>query len=117
MQTGLVMWTTKNQRRDIRSSSTDMAQNSAGVSKSMPQALFLSEAEYHGVAAAGQEDLYQQKHPIAIGEKTRIVSNFAKTKQALWDKVNFKWDKMEDCTIPIHYVPTNKTAAHISTKS
>ena len=45
MQTGLEMWTTENQQRDITSSSTDVAQHSAGVSRSRPQLLFLHQKQ------------------------------------------------------------------------
>ena len=45
MQTGLETLTTENQQRAITSSSTDVAQHSAGMSRSRPQLLFLHQKQ------------------------------------------------------------------------
>ena len=55
----LVTWTTENQRRASTSSSTDVAQHSAGVSTSRPQLLFLHQKQN---IRAWQQQL--QKHCI-----------------------------------------------------
>ena len=49
------MWTTGNQQRVITSSSTDVAQHSAGVSRSRPQLLFLHQKQNirHGSSSSG----------------------------------------------------------------
>ena len=85
------------------------------------------------MAAAVQEALYlkhfledfgiQQKHPIAIGEdnqrSVKLCQNpvIPKRSKHIETKFNFIRDKTEDGTISIHYVPTDKFAADIFTKS
>ena len=104
-----------------------------GVKKQATVALSSSEAEYQGMAAAVQEALYlkqlledfgiQQKRPIAIGEDNqsyiRLCQNpvMHKRSKHIETKFHFIRDKMEDGTISIHYVPTDKMAADIFTKS
>ena len=112
-QTGLVTRTTENLRRATTSSSTDVAQHSAGVSRSRPQLLFFSsEAENQGVAAAVKEALYlkqllkdlgiQQKHQIAIGEDNqsciKLCQNAVMHKRSkhIETKFHFIRDKTED---------------------
>ena len=103
-----------------------------GVKKQATVSLSSSEAERQNMAAAVQETLYlkqlledfgiQQKYPIAIGEDNQSCielcqnpvmhkSNYIET------KFHFIRDKTEDGTISIHYVPTDKMAADIFTKS
>ena len=104
-----------------------------GVKKQATVALSSSEAEYQGMAAAVQEALYlkqlledfgiQQKRPIAIGEDNqsciRLCQNpvMHKRSKHIETKFHFIRDKTEDGTISIHYVPTDKMAADIFTKS
>ena len=103
-----------------------------GVKKQAKVALSSSEAEYQGMAAAVQEALYlkqlledfdiQQKRPIAIGKDNqsciRLCQNPVMHKRSKHIETKFHLrDKTEDRTIPIHYVPTDKMAAYIFTKS
>ena len=100
-----------------------------GVKKQATVALTSSEAEYQGMAAAVQEALYlkqlgiQQKRPIAIGEDKqcciRLCQNpvMHKRSKHIETKFHFIHDKTEDGTISIHYVPSDKIAAEIFTKS
>ena len=106
-----------------------------GVKKQATVALFSSEAEYQGMAAAFQEALYlkqlledfgiQQKSPIPIGEDNqsciRRCQNPVMHKRSKHIETKFLLhlirDKTEDGTISIHYVPTDKMAADIFTKS
>ena len=104
-----------------------------GVKKQAIVALFSLEAEYEGMAAAVQEALclkqlledfgIQQKRPIAIGEDNqsciRLCQNpvMHKRSKHIETKFHFIRDKTEDGTTSIHYVPTDKTAADIFTKS
>ena len=104
-----------------------------GVKKQATVALSSSEAEYQGMAAAVQEALYlkqlledfgiQQKRPIAIGEDNQSCISFCqnsvmhKRSKHIETKFHFIRDKTEDGTISIHYVPTDKMAADIFTKS
>ena len=85
------------------------------------------------MAAAVQEAFYlkqlledfgiQQKRPIAIGEDNqsciRLCQNpvMHKRSKHIETKFHFIRDKTEDGTISIHYVPTDKMAADIFTKS
>ena len=85
------------------------------------------------MAAAVQEALYlkqllqdfgiQQKHPMAIGEDNqsciRLCQNPVKHKRSkhIETKFHFIRDKTGDGTISIHYVPTDKMAEDILTKS
>ena len=85
------------------------------------------------MAAAVQEALYlkqlledfviQQKRPIAIEEDNqsciRLCQNPVMHKRSKHIKTKFHFirDKTEDGTISIHYVPTDKMAADILTKS
>ena len=65
----------------------------------------------------------QQKHPIAIGEDNqsciRLCQNpvMHKRSKHIETKFQFIWDKMEGGPISFHYVPTEKMAANIFTKS
>ena len=104
-----------------------------GVKKQATVALSSAEAEYQGMAAAVPEALYlkqlledfgiQQKRPIAIGEDNqsciRLCQNpvMHKRSKHIETKFLFIRDKTEDGTISIHYVPTDKMAADIFTKS
>ena len=104
-----------------------------GVKKQATFDLSSSEAEYQGMAAAVQHSLYlkqilenfgiQQKRPIAIGEDSqsciRLCQNpvMHKRSKHIETKFHFIRDKTEDGTISIHYVPTDKMAADIITKS
>ena len=104
-----------------------------GVKKQATVALSSSEAEYQGMAAAVQEALYlkqllevfdiQQKRPIAIGEDNqsciRLCQNpvMHKRSKHIETKFHFIRDKTEDGIISIHYVPKDKMAADIFTKS
>ena len=104
-----------------------------GVKKQATVALSSSEAEYQGMAAAVQEALYleqlledfgiQQKRPKAIGEDNqsciRLCQNpvMHKMSKHIETKFHFIRDKTDDGTISIHYVPTDKMAANIFTKS
>ena len=106
---------------------------SLGVKKQPTVALSSSEAEYQGMAGAVQEALYlkqlledfgiQQKRPIEIGEGNqsciRVCQNpvMHKRSKHIETKFHFIRDKTEDGTISIHYVPTDKMAADIFTKS
>ena len=103
------------------------------VKKQATVALSSSEAEYQGIAVAFQEALYlkqlldyfgiQQKHPIAIGEDNqsciKLCQNpvMRKRSKHIETKFHFFRDKTEDGTISIYYVPTDKMAADIFTKS
>ena len=84
------------------------------------------------MAEAVQEALYlkqfledfgiQQKRPIAIGEDNQSCIRQAPRKEHkkskhLETKFHFIRDKTEDWTTSIHYVPTDKMAAGIFTKS
>ena len=85
------------------------------------------------MAAAVQKALYlkqlledfgiPQKRQIAIGEVNqsciRLCQNpvMHKRSKHIETKFHFMRDKMEDGTISIHYVPTDKMAADIFTKS
>ena len=101
-----------------------------GVKKQATVALFSSEAEYQGMAAAVQEALYlkqllenfgiQQKHPIAIGEDNQSCIKLCqnpvmKKSKHIETKFQFNRDKREDGTVSIHYVLTDKMAADIFT--
>ena len=104
-----------------------------GVKKQAAVCLSSSEADYQGMAAAVQEALYlkqlledfgiQQKHPIAIGEDNQSCIKLCqspvmhKRNKHFKTKFHFIWDKTEAGTISIHYVPTDKMAADIFTKS
>ena len=104
-----------------------------GVKKQATVALSSSEAEYQGMAAAVQEVLYlkelqedlgiQQKRPRAIGEDNQSCIKLCrnpvmhKRSKHIETKFHFIWDKTEDGTVSIHYVPTDKMAADIFTKS
>ena len=104
-----------------------------GVKKQATVALSSSDAEYQDMTAAVQEAFYlkqllvdfgiQQKHPIAIGEDNqsciKLCQNpvMRKRTKHIETKFHFIRDKKEDGTISIHYVPTDKTAADIFTKS
>ena len=103
------------------------------VKKQATVALSSSEAEYQGIAAVVQEALYlqqlledfgiQQKHPIAIGEDNQSCIKLCqnpvmhKRSKHIETKFHFIRDKAEDGTISIHYIPTDKMAADIFTKS
>ena len=125
---------TKNQRRATTSSSTDVAEHSAGVSRGMHIfALFSSEAEYQGMAVAVEEAFFlkqlledfgvQQKHPIAIGEDNqsyfKLCRNPVMHKRSKHIEIKFHFirDKTQEGTISIHYVPNDTMAADILTKS
>ena len=85
------------------------------------------------MAAAVHEALYleqlledfgiQQKRPIEIGEDNqsciRLCQNpfMHKKSKHIEPKFHFIRDKTDDGTISIHYVPTDKMAADIFTKS
>ena len=85
------------------------------------------------MAAAVQKALYlkqlledfgtQRKHPIAIGEDNQSCIKLCqnpvmhKRSKHIETKFHFIRDKTEDGTISIHYVPTDKMAADIFTKS
>ena len=104
-----------------------------GVKKQATVTPSSSEAEYQGLSAAVQEALYlkqlpddfgiQQKNPIAIGEDNqyciRLCQNpvMHKGSKHIETKFHFIRDKTEDRTISVHYVPTDKMAANIFTKS
>ena len=104
-----------------------------GAKKQKTVDLSSSEAEYQGMAAAVEEALYlkqlledfgiQQKRPIAIGEGNqsciRLCQNpvMHKRSKHIETKSNIIRDKTKDGTISIHYVPTDKMAADIFTKS
>ena len=102
-----------------------------GVKKQATVALSSSEAEYQGMAAAVQEALYLKQlledfgiqRPIAIGEDNqsciRLCQNpvMHKRSKHIETKFHFIREKTEDGTISIHYVPTDKMAADIFTKS
>ena len=103
------------------------------VKKQATVALSSSEAKYQGLAPAVQEELYlkqlledfgiQQKHPIAIGEDNQSCIKLCqnpvihKTSKHIETKFHFIRDKTDDGTNLIHYVPTDKMAAVIFTKS
>ena len=101
-----------------------------GVKKQATVALSSSEAEYQGMAAAVQEALYlkqlledfgiQQKHPKAIGGDNQscneLCQNPVMHKRSKHIETKFHFIR-EDGTISIHYVPTDKMAADIFTKS
>ena len=104
-----------------------------GVRKQATVVLSSSEAEYQGMATAVQVALYlkqlledfgiQQKHPIAIGEDNKSFIKLCqkpvthKRSKYIEAKFDFIWDKTENGTILIHYVPTEKMAADNFTKS
>ena len=104
-----------------------------GVKKQATVALSSSEAEYQGMAAAVQEALQlkqlpedfgiQQKRPIANGEDNqsciRLCQNpvMHKRSKHIETRFHFIRDKTEDGTVSIHYVPTDKMAVDIFTKS
>ena len=104
-----------------------------GVKKQATVAFSSSEAKYQGMAAAVQEALYlkqlledfgiQQKRPVAIGEDNqscrRICQNpvMHKRSKHIETKSHFTWDKTEDGSISIHYVPTDKMVADVFTNS
>ena len=104
-----------------------------GVKKQATVVLSSSEPEYQGMAAAVQEALHlkqlledfgiQQKRPIAIGEDNqsciRLCQNpvMHKRSKHIETKFHFIRDKTEDGTISVHYVPTDKMAEDIFTKS
>ena len=104
-----------------------------GYKKQATVALSSSEAEYQGLAAAVQEALYlkqpledfciQQKLPIAIAEDNqsciRLCQNpvMHKRSKHIETKFHFIRDQTEEWTISIHYVPRDKMAADIFTKS
>ena len=102
-----------------------------GVKKQATVALSSSEAEYQGMAAAVQEALYQKQLledfgfqlKRSIGEDNqsciRLCQNPVMHKRSKHIKTKFHFirDKTEDETISIHYVPTDKMAADIFTKS
>ena len=104
-----------------------------GVKKQATVALSSSEAEYQGMAAAVQEALFlkqhledfgiQQKHPIEIVEDTQSCIKLCQNpvmhnrSKHIEKKCHFIRYKTEDGTISIHYVPTDKMAADIFTKS
>ena len=106
-----------------------MAQHSAGVSRSRPQLLFRHQKQN----IRAQEALYlkqlledfgiQQKHPIAIGEDIQTCIMLCqnpvmhKRSKHIETKFQFIRDKTGDGTISIHYVPTDKMAGNIFTKS
>ena len=85
------------------------------------------------MAAAVQEALYlkqiledfgiQQKHPITFAEDNqsciKLCQNPVMHKKSKHTETKFHFirDKTEDGTISIHYVPTDKMAAYIFTKS
>ena len=98
------------------------------VKKQATVALSSSEAEYQGMAAAVQEVLYlkqlleefgsQQKRPIAIEKDNQSCIRLCQNPvMHIETKFHFIRDKMENGTISIHYVPTDKIAADIFTKS
>ena len=99
-----------------------------GVKKQATIALSSSEAEYQGMEAAVQEALYlkqlledfgiQQKIPIAKS-CIRLCQNpvMHKRSKHIETKFHFIRDKTENGTISILYVPTDKMAADIFTKS
>ena len=104
-----------------------------GVKKQATVAFSSSEAEYQGMAAAVQEALYlkqlledfgiQQKRPVAIGADNQICIRLCqnpvmhKKSKHIETKFHFFRDKTEDGTVSIHYVPTDKMAVDIFTKS
>ena len=104
-----------------------------GVKKRATVALSSSEAEYQGMAAAVQEALYlkqlledfgiQRKRPIAIVEDNqsciRLCQNpvMHKRSKHIETKFHFIRDKTEDGVISIHYVPKDKMAADVFTRS
>ena len=113
MQTGLVTWTTENQRRTTTSSSTDVAQQSARVSRSRPQLLFLHQKQnirawqqqwrhciWNNFWRISASNINIQKQ---LARTTRVVLNCAKTshaqeEQTHWDKISHhsgqdkRWD-------------------------
>ena len=100
-----------------------------GDKKQAKIALSSSEAEYQGMVAALYLKQFlenfsiQQKHPIEIGEDKqsgiKLCQNpvMHKRSKQIETKFQFIWDKTEDGTISIHYVPTDRMAAVIFTKS
>ena len=99
-----------------------------GVKKQAKVALSSLEAEYEGMAAAVQEALYlkqlledfgiQRKRPIAIGEDNQSCIRLCQNPfMHIETKFHLIRDKSDDGTISIHYVPTDKMAADIFTKS
>ena len=94
-----------------------------GVTKQATVALSSLEAEYQGMAAAVLEALYLKQHPIAIGEDNqsciKLCQNPVMHKRSKYIETKFHFirDKTEDGTISIHYVPTDKMAADIFTKT
>ena len=104
-----------------------------GVKKQATVALSSLEAEYQGLAAAVQETLYlkqlledfgiHHKHPIAIGEDNQSCIKLCqnpvihKRSKHIETKFRFIRDKTEDGTNSIHYVPTDKMAADVFTKT
>ena len=104
-----------------------------GVKKQATVALSSSEAEYQGMAAAVQEASYlkqlledfgiQPKHPIAIGDDNQSCIKLCqkpvmhKRSKHIETKLHVIRDKLEDGSISIHYVPTDKMPADIFTKS
>ena len=104
-----------------------------GVQKQARVAFSSSEADYQGMTAAVQEALYlkqlleefgiQQKRPVAIGEDNqsciRLCQNPVMHKKSKHIKTKFHFirDKTEDGTVSIHYLPVDKMAADIFTKS
>ena len=131
IQTGLVMWTTENQWRAINSSLMDVAQHSDGVSRSTPKLLFLHQKQN---IRAWQQQF--KKHWIwnnfwsyptetsnsnwrGAPELYQFVPKpgHAQEEQTHWNKFQFDWDETENGTLSIHYVPTDKIAADIFTRS
>ena len=60
MHTGLVTWTTDNQRRATTSCSMDLAQHSAGVSRSRPQLLFFIRSRISGHGSSSSRSIVSE---------------------------------------------------------
>ena len=104
-----------------------------GFNKQIAFTLYISEAEYRGMAAAVQEAVFlkqflevfsmQQKHPIAMGKDNqssiRLCQNPVKQKMSkhIETRFHFIQNQTEYGTFSIHYVTTDKMAADIFTKS
>ena len=133
MQTGLVIWTTESQRRAFKSSSTDEAKHSTGVSRSRPWFFFFigSRLSGHGSSIASETTSGGVRHSteksnsnwIEQPELYHLVPKpvMHKMNKHIETKFPFIRDKSKDGTRLLQFiaflVPCDQMVDYIFTKS
>ena len=104
MQTGLVMWTTKNQRQAITSRSTEVAQRSAGLSRTRPQFFFFVRSRKSGHGSSSSRNILSETNSGEVRHSSKTSNSnwkrqpelyqiepkpsHAQEEQTHWDKIS-----------------------------